>query len=101
MPAPWLKHVLRCSTLGRGRSALSNIGFWRLAQEEPARIAVIDAEGRPTTRGELLAAANRVVHGLRARGVRRGDTVAAVLGNEVAMLELFMAAWQAGFYLTP
>jgi long-chain acyl-CoA synthetase len=80
---------------------LSNIAFWRLAQEEPARIAVIDAEGRPITRGELLAAANRVVHGLRARGVRRGDTVAAVLGNEVAMLELFLAAWQAGLYLTP
>jgi long-chain acyl-CoA synthetase len=78
-----------------------NTGFWRLAQEEPSRVAVIAPDGRVITRGELLAAANQVVHALRARGVRRGDTIAAVLSNEVAMLELFLATWQAGFYLTP
>jgi long-chain acyl-CoA synthetase len=80
---------------------MGSVGFWKLAQEEPSRIAVIAPDGRETTAGELLAAANQLVHGLRARGVQRGDAVAAVLGNEVAMLELFLAAWQAGFYLTP
>ena len=80
---------------------MPDLGFWRLAQDEPSRVAVIEPDGRAITRGELLRSANQVVHALRARGVRRGDTVAAVLTNEIAMLELFMAAWQAGFYLTP
>jgi long-chain acyl-CoA synthetase len=80
---------------------MAGVGFWRLAEEDPSRVAVIGPDGRATRAGELLAAANQVVHGLRARGLRRGDTVAAVLGNEVAMLELFLAAWQAGLYLTP
>jgi long-chain acyl-CoA synthetase len=80
---------------------LPTIGFWKLAAEDPSRVAVIDADGRTHTRGALLAAANQIVHALRARGVRRGDAVAAVLGNEVAILEMFMAAWQAGWYLTP
>ncbi len=80
---------------------MSNIGFWKLAQEDPSRVAVIEPDGRETSAGALLHAANQVVHALRARGLRRGDTIAAVLGNEVAMLELFLAAWQAGWYLTP
>jgi long-chain acyl-CoA synthetase len=78
-----------------------DIGFWKLAQEDPSRVAVIDPDGRETSAGALLRASNQVVHALRARGLRRGDAVAAVLGNEVAMLELFLAAWQAGLYLTP
>jgi long-chain acyl-CoA synthetase len=80
---------------------MGSVGFWKLAQEEPSRVAVIGPDGTETTAGELLAAANQLVHGLRARGLQRGDTVAAVLGNEIAMLELFLATWQAGFYFTP
>jgi len=80
---------------------VSNVGFWKLAQEDPSRVAVIEPDGRETSAGALLRAANQVVHALRARGLGRGDTIAAVLGNEVAMLELFLAAWQAGWYLTP
>lgn len=80
---------------------MSTIGFWKLAQQDPDRAAIIDAEGRTTTRGELFRAANQVVHALRARGLKKGDAIAAALGNEVAFLELFMAAWQAGLYLTP
>ncbi len=80
---------------------MPDVGFWKLAQQDPSRIAVITAEGREITAGALLGAANQIVHALRARGLGRGDTIAAALGNEVAMLELFLAAWQAGFYLTP
>ncbi len=80
---------------------MSNLGFWKLAQDDPARVAVIEPDGRKISAGALLGAANQVVHALRARGLQRGDTLAAVLGNEVAMLELFLAAWQAGLYLTP
>jgi long-chain acyl-CoA synthetase len=78
-----------------------DVGFWKLAQEDPSRIAVITADGREVSAGALLGAANQLVHAFRARGLRKGDAVAAAVGNEVAMLELFMAAWQAGFYLTP
>jgi long-chain acyl-CoA synthetase len=80
---------------------MPNLGFWRLGQEDPSRVAVIESDGRETTAGALLAASNQVVHGLRALGLGRGDTIAMVLKNEVAALELFMAAWQAGLYLTP
>ena len=80
---------------------MPNVGFWKLAQEDPTRVAVVGPDGHETSAGALLAASNQIVHALRARGLRRGDTVAAALGNEVAMLELFLAAWQAGLYLTP
>src|ERR1019366_8630396 len=50
---------------------------------------------------ELLRESNRVVHGLRARGLRKGDTIAAMMSNERAMLELYLAATQAGLYITP
>jgi long-chain acyl-CoA synthetase len=98
-----LKHVLVSRTLeaSRWEERMASLGFWKLAQEHPSHRAVIDPEGRETTAGALLGAANRVVHGLRARGLRAGDTVAVVLGNEIAMLELFLAAWQAGLYITP
>jgi long-chain acyl-CoA synthetase len=76
-------------------------GFWKLAAEHPDKPALIDAEGRTTSAGELLRSVNRVSHGLRALGLKKGDAVAVVLKNEPAILELFMAAAQCGFYLTP
>jgi long-chain acyl-CoA synthetase len=75
--------------------------FWSFAEEHPDHVAVVEPEGREIKAGELLRGANRVVHGLRALGLRRGDAVAVVLKNEVAMLELYLAATQAGLYLTP
>ena len=76
-------------------------GFWELARREPERLALVDANGTRHRAGELGAAVNRVVHGLRALGLRPGDTVATVLANEVAMIEVALAAAQAGFYLVP
>jgi long-chain acyl-CoA synthetase len=76
-------------------------GFWRLAQQDPAHLALVDPEGRRVTAGELLAAANRLVHGLRALGLQPGDAVATVLPNGTAMIELYLATMQAGWYLVP
>ena len=68
------------------------LGFWKLAQEEPQHIAIVEAaSGREITAGELLAGCNQVVHGLRALGLKRGDTIAAALKNESAVLELYLA----------
>ncbi len=77
------------------------IGFWRCAQESPDWIAAIEADGTEHTAGDLLGRVNQITHGLRARGLRTGDGIAAVLPNGVPPLELYLAALQAGWYLTP
>jgi long-chain acyl-CoA synthetase len=76
-------------------------GFWKLAEEDPGRLAVVDPDGRQVTYGDLHAEANRLVHGLRALGLQAGDGVATVLPNSIEMLALYFAATQAGWYLTP
>jgi long-chain acyl-CoA synthetase len=76
-------------------------GFWRGAEADPARTAVIDPDGSVTSAGELLARCNAAVHGLRARGLARGDCVALLLPNGAPMLELLLACMQAGWYVTP
>ena len=80
---------------------MPEIGFWKLAQSEPDRLAVVDPDGAEVTRGELLSRANQIVHGLRELGLRQGDTIATVVPNGVPMLEVFLAATQAGWYVTP
>ena len=76
-------------------------GVWRIAEEDPSRPAVIEAAGAIVSYGEIAERANRLTHGLRARGLRAGDVVAAVLPNQAAMIELYLAAFQGGFYLVP
>jgi long-chain acyl-CoA synthetase len=80
---------------------MSEIGFWSFARQRPDSIAVIDPDGREHRAGALLAAANRLVHGLRALGLVRGDCIAVALPNCAAVYEVFMAAAQAGWYVTP
>jgi len=77
------------------------LGFWRLAQENPGWIAVIDADGTQHTAGNLLARVNQLTHGLRERGLQPGDGVASLLPNGAAALEVYLAALQAGWYFTP
>ncbi|MCA9677024.1 MAG: acyl-CoA synthetase [Myxococcales bacterium] len=80
---------------------MSDVGFWKIASDAPAWVAVVEPDGREVTAAELHAGANRLVHGLRALGLRPGDCVATVLDNSAAMIEAFLAAHQAGWYLTP
>ena len=75
-------------------------GFWRGAISDPHRIAVVSDEG-PTTAGELLASSNRLVHGLRARGLSHGDCVATLLPNGTGILEVLLATMQSGWHVTP
>jgi long-chain acyl-CoA synthetase len=77
------------------------VSFWLRAEADPDRVALIGTDDAPVTAGALLASANRLVHGLRAIGLQPGDTVAAVLPNGPELIELFLAALQAGWYLTP
>src|SRR5688572_4817591 len=73
-------------------------GFWAAATAEPDRIAVVAPDGTAWPAGEVLAGANRLVHGLRARGVGRGGRVASVLPNSVELLQVLLAAFQAGWH---
>jgi long-chain acyl-CoA synthetase len=77
------------------------VSFWSRAEEDPAWIAVIEADGTQMAAGELLSRANQITAGLRAAGLRPGDGIAALLPNGSAALEVYLAALQAGWYLTP
>jgi long-chain acyl-CoA synthetase len=76
-------------------------GFWRAAEAEPDRSALVTDAGLSLANGELLAASNRVVHGLRARGLAAGDSVALLLPNGAPVIEVLFATLQAGWYVTP
>jgi long-chain acyl-CoA synthetase len=80
---------------------MADLGFWNFARRDPSQLALADPEGREWTRGELLARCNQLVHGLRALGLKKGDCVATVLPNGAPMIELYLAATQAGWFLTP
>ena len=80
---------------------MSEYGFWNLAQRDPRHMALVEPDGREWRAGELLAAANRLVHGLRALGLQQGDCAATCLPNGAAMITTYLAAMQAGWYLTP
>jgi long-chain acyl-CoA synthetase len=76
-------------------------GFWGRAQQSPDWIAVVEPDGTEHRAGDLLARVNQITHGLRALGLRPGDGLASVLPNGAAALEVYLAALQAGWYLTP
>jgi long-chain acyl-CoA synthetase len=77
------------------------LGFWAAAEKHPERIALVTPAGRALTAGELGGAVNRLVHGLRARGLRAGDVVAVLLPNGAPLVEVLLAAMQAGWHYTP
>ncbi|MER5767833.1 acyl-CoA synthetase [Streptomyces sp. NPDC001985] len=76
-------------------------GFWAQAAADPHRTVLTAPDGERWTAGRLHAAANQLVHGLRAAGLKRGDAFAAVLPNGAEFLTAHLAATQAGFYLVP
>ncbi|GIH68861.1 acyl-CoA synthetase [Sphaerimonospora thailandensis] len=80
---------------------MGSLGFWRLAQADPDWIAAVDPDGTRYPAGELLARANRLVHGLRGLGLRPGDGICGLTPNGVDGLTLYLAALQAGWYYTP
>ncbi len=80
---------------------MADLGFWRSAEIDRDRLALVGPDGSERTAGDLLDRANQVAHGLRALGLRTGDTVAALLPNSIEMMELYLGAMQIGIYLTP
>ncbi|MFC8848830.1 MULTISPECIES: AMP-binding protein [unclassified Micromonospora] len=75
-------------------------GFRRWAAAEPDLCAIVTADDRRISYGDLFSEVNRISHGLRARaGLQAGDTVAAVMTNSAGMVALYLAAMQSGLYL--
>jgi len=66
---------------------VAELGFWAIAAADPERVALAEADGTEHTAGQLHAACNQVVHGLRALGLQPGDVVATVLPNRAAFIE--------------
>jgi long-chain acyl-CoA synthetase len=81
--------------------AVGSNGFWGRAAEDPAWVAVVDPDGTEHTAGDLLARVNQLTHALQARGLKPGDGIASLLPNGAAPTEVYLAALQAGWYLTP
>jgi long-chain acyl-CoA synthetase len=77
------------------------MGFWAIAAENPARVAVVEPDGTEVLAGDLLALSNQLVHGLRELGLQPGDALAVVLPNGTDFLAAYLAATQAGWYLVP
>ena len=80
---------------------MGDLGFWALAQEDPDYLALVTPEGDEVRAGQLLGHANQLVHALRAQGMGVGDVIATVLPNGAEMIEVYLAALQAGWYLVP
>ena len=72
----------------------------RHAAAAPERCALVCGDER-LSYGELEALANRLAAVLRARGLRRGEHIATLVGNRPEGLALAWAAWRTGLYLTP
>jgi long-chain acyl-CoA synthetase len=77
------------------------MSFWAHAARHPHRTALVTPEGETRTAGQLHAAANQLVHALRAVGLRPGDAFAVVLPNGEELITAHLAATQAGLYLVP
>src|SRR5438094_10567876 len=75
--------------------------FWAFAADDPGHLALVEADGRETSAGDLLAGGNQVARGLQAMGLQRGDVVSALLPNRREMVELVLGATQIGLYVTP
>ncbi|NLD78111.1 MAG: acyl-CoA synthetase [Acidimicrobiales bacterium] len=80
---------------------MAELGFWRLAENEPDRLALVGPDGTELSAGELLERSNRIAHGLRSLGLQANDTIALLLPNSIELMETYLAALQIGLYVTP
>jgi long-chain acyl-CoA synthetase len=80
---------------------MGDLGFWRSAEADRERLALVGPDGTELTAGELLDRSNQIAHGLYTLGLEHGDTVALLLPNSIELIEVFLAALQIGLYVTP
>jgi long-chain acyl-CoA synthetase len=78
-----------------------HLGFWSFAKRSPSALALVAPDGSQLTFAELAANANRIANGLRALGLRKGDTVAFALPSGSEVVALCLACLQVGLYVVP
>ncbi len=71
------------------------------ALTRPDHPAIIMGSGKKLTFAELDRRSNRVCHLLRAQGLRRGDTIALLVGNHLEFFDICCAAMRMGLFYTP
>ena len=66
-------------------------------------LQLVEEDGSETLRSfaQLAADSNRVANYLRSLGARRGDRLMLMLGNEIALWEVLLAAMKRGVVVTP
>lgn len=74
-------------------------GWAKIQPDKPAVITVSD--NRSITFAELEDQANRTAQLFRKLGLKRGDTVATLVGNSIEFLEINNGAQRSGLYLVP
>src|SRR3954447_11635880 len=70
------------------------------AHTEPDRVAVV-SDRATLTFAEIDTRVNRLVRGLRTRGITAGDAIALAAPNRPEWVETFAAAQRAGLRITP
>jgi len=67
----------------------------------PGRVAVRTRDGARLSYGELDARSDRLANALRGHGLRTGDAIALWMDDQVANVEVYVAAAKAGFVIVP
>ncbi|CAM2924104.1 acyl-CoA synthetase [Skermania piniformis] len=74
-------------------------GLWRIAADEPDRIALVDPSGTEWTYAELAGAADRYARGFAERGLVAGDCVVVLLPNCADLVACYFATFESGLYI--
>ena len=92
----------RWPTLDRFNWALDYFDAIAAGNNRPA-LHLVEENGIETVRSfaQLSSASNAVANYLRSLGARRGDRLLLMLGNEVALWEVLLAAMKLGVVVTP
>ena len=75
--------------------------FMRLADKQPDKVALLDAEGRSLTYRQLADHVENAQALLSTYGVKSGDTVVALLPNAMETIIMFLASLRGGYTYAP
>ncbi|MDB5953513.1 AMP-binding protein, partial [Ramlibacter sp.] len=92
----------RWPVLGEFNWALDYFDLMAAGNEAPA-LWIVEEDGseQKLSFAEMAARSNRAANFLRAQGVGRGDRILLMLGNELALWEIMLAAIKLGAVLIP
>jgi long-chain acyl-CoA synthetase len=77
----------------------TRLGVWWIAEDRPDRPAIIESpSGISLTFGELAGRSHQIVHGLRSRGLSRGDIVVYALPNDADIVWWQLAFEESGIH---